>query len=280
MRALLIPAVGKENARSCTLMVAQALLNMGIEPVISRKYSESFNRSIGAMEFDDALFSSDVIIAVGGDGTIIHAAKHAVTADIPLLGVNVGRLGFLAGIEMSELHMLKRLITGDYREEKRMLLKCIKKSDEGDEEYLAMNDIVISNGTLSRMIDLDIKLRTGEVIAYRADGVIFSTPTGSTAYALSAGGPVIAPSLNCLLLTPICPHSLLSRSVIFAEDEKLIVYGAKTAAGSVHITSDGIKGAELSEEDVVEITKSDKTLRLIMLKNTGFYGNLSSKFKL
>ena len=151
------------------------------------------------------LAHSDAAITVGGDGTIIHAAKYAAQTDTPLIGVNVGRLGFAADVETEEIDSLARLITGDYSVENRLLLDIEVIKDGVSRHYLAVNDAVVAHGQLSKIIDLTLSL-DGEVISkYRADGLLFSTPTGSTAYSLSAGGPILSPQMRCILMTPVCP---------------------------------------------------------------------------
>lgn len=173
----------------------------------------------------DALIrESDVTVALGGDGTIIHTAKRAAICGRAVLGINGGRLGFMAGLEADELERLSALIRGEYTVEKRMLLDIVVQTGEGGgTRYSALNEAVVSRGSLSRMIELEVSNRGERVARYRADGVIVATPTGSTAYSLSAGGPVIDPALRCLLLTPVCPHSLHSRSYLFDEDAVLAV---------------------------------------------------------
>lgn len=281
MKALLIPNLDKENAIETTLNVVSMLCSLDIEVVLADRFAEQVS-GVGASfdEFFHALYESDVLIAIGGDGTIIHAAKHAVEAGKPLLGINVGRLGFMAGLEPSELEELKGLKDKSYKIEERMLLECIHYTANSSESYLALNDIVISNGSLSKIIELDVSCDERHIATYRADGIILSTPTGSTAYALSAGGPVIEPSINCISLTPICPHSLLNRTVIFKKNNILSVKCSKLNLHPIYITVDGQEGVRLFEDDTVLIKRSEKTVKLISLKQRSFYEVLSSKFLL
>ena len=181
---------------------------------------------------------------------------------------------------MGELDLLSGLVSGGCREENRMMLDCTHYADGVRSQYLALNDVVVSNGAVSRMIDLDIECAGRHAMYYRADGIILSTPTGSTAYSLSAGGPVMEPSLNCICLTPICPHSLLSRPVIFSGDETITVKQGTLNRNAVYLTIDGDQGARLNHGDWLSIRRSEKRLRLITLKQTGFYEILSNKFKL
>ena len=281
MTALIMPNLDKHNALECTELVVKKLNKYGIQSMMDIRYETLFEINlIEYADFDDAIRKADLVIAIGGDGTILHCAKHAVTYDKPLLGINVGRLGFMAGLEMSELSLLKNLVDKSYKIEERMLLKCLHYSQDKIYEYLALNDVVVSNGALSRIIDLDVNCEGKHIISYRADGIIFSTPTGSTAYALSAGGPIIEPSLNSISLTPICPHSLVARTIIFSYEKTITVCGAKLNRHPIYITIDGQQGEKLEQADKIEIMCSPKTVKLISLNNKSFYEVLNQKFKL
>ncbi|MEG2429228.1 MAG: NAD(+)/NADH kinase, partial [Oscillospiraceae bacterium] len=214
MNALIIPNQEKNDVNIYAKKVAEVLKNIGITPMFSDEFAEIFaecDTIIG--DFNEIIKNADIIIALGGDGTILHCAKQAIKYDIPILGINVGRLGFMAGLEVSELELLKNLVNRNYRVEKRMMLKCIHKSQGIINEYIALNDIVLSNGKVSKIIDLQVYANDNKVGNFRADGLIFATPTGSTAYTLSAGGPIIEPEIECISMTPICPHSLIARTI-------------------------------------------------------------------
>lgn len=226
---------------------------------------------------DEIIAACDITVALGGDGTIMHTAKHAAQFGRPVLGINGGRLGFLAGLEADELDGLSDMIEGRYTVEHRMLLDVRLSSPEGERRFLAMNEAVVSRGSLSRLIDLDVYNRDEPVMQYRADGVIAATPTGSTAYSMSAGGPIVDPAVGCLLLTPICPHSLYSRSYIFQPDARLKIQPHLTGGAKVYLTADGEEGAEVSDGDTVLVSRSPEDARLIKLKQTSFYNVLSQK---
>lgn len=276
-----MPNLDKPNAVACTQKVISRLIELEIIPTMDNRYQPYFlETEVEFADFYAAIYSTDVIIAIGGDGTIIHSAKHAVSYDKPLLGINVGRLGFMAGLEMSELHLLNRLVEEEYTIENRMMLKCLHYTKETVNEYLALNDVVISNGALSRIIDIEVLCNDNNVASYRADGVIFSTPTGSTAYALSAGGPIVEPVINSISMTPICPHSLVARTVIFSDDKVLMARSSEDNRHPIYITVDGDQGAKLEETDFVEIMKSPQTVKLINLNQKQFYEVINQKFKL
>lgn len=229
---------------------------------------------------EDMVKSSDIIITVGGDGTIINAASYSARFDKPLLGINFGRVGFVATMEPDDIDRLSNLLTGEYTTEKRMILKVTVESSELHKQtFLAINDAVISRGSLSRMVDLSVSVNDEKINDYRADGIIFSTPTGSTAYSLSAGGPVVCPGMECILLTPICPHSLFSRSVIFTKNDVITV---KAVSGSGNdsesvITIDGQCSLKLDNETIVKIEMYEKSFNLISIEHKNFYTVLNEK---
>ena len=221
----------------------------------------------------------DILLTVGGDGTIIHCAKHAAAFSKPVLGINSGRLGYVAELEADEIEMLRSLVKGEYELESRLLLSVtITRENSNRESYIAVNDAVISRGSLSRIIDLDVKIDGSEVSSYRADGVLLSTPTGSTAYALSAGGPVIAPTLKCFELVPICSHSLSARCVILSSDS-VVEIKASSPDGKSYLTIDGQISVELSENDTVEIKSADESLDMILLKKRNFFKLAGEKLR-
>ncbi len=218
--------------------------------------------------------TADMIIAIGGDGTIMHIAKQAAGSGTPVLGVNSGKLGFLAGMEMDEIHLLQRLFDGGCHIEERMLLDVTVEGCKGT--YLAMNEAVVSRGALSRLVDLTVVSNENDQMHYRADGILVATPTGSTAYSLSAGGPVVDPRVACLLLTPICPHSLYARSYVFKEDTVLRVK-TENASRETFLTVDGETEVQIPVHGTVTIQKSALTARLVRLKTQSFQEVLQEK---
>lgn len=227
---------------------------------------------------EDVIRAGDVVIALGGDGTIIHIAKRAACYKRAVLGINCGTLGFMAGLEPDELPRLSSLIEGDYVIDDRMMLIVeVRKKDTSRQIFYALNEAVISRGPLSRMIALDINNHDQPVIHYHADGVIIATPTGSTAYSLSAGGPIIDPALKGLLMTPICPHSLHSRAYIFREDAALSVHSTGPEGTNAFLSVDGEDGVELTPDDTVYVHKAEQSARLITIKTQSFYEVLHHK---
>lgn len=284
MRALkkiaLIPNLTKNGAYETSLEAIRLLKSFGGEIYMTSDLSGKYS------DYDIAFFEShevlvqkcDAVVTIGGDGTIIHAAKHAASFQKPLLGINMGRLGFVAELEPNELPMLERLFLGDYNVEKRQMLKITLKSKNVSKSFFALNDAVISRGSMTKIIDLDVWLKKSYICHYRADGLIVSTPTGSSAYALSAGGPVIEPSMSCILMTPICSHSLFSKPVLFNPSSEILVNAASREDTDLTLTIDGETTIPITADDTVVITTAEIYAELIVLKDKTFYRVLSDKF--
>lgn len=255
---------------------ADVLLNVSNEDLFSR--DDCFGVTFYATD-RDVVFNSDVTITVGGDGTIIHNAKYASQFNKPLIGVNMGRVGFVAGLEPDEIDELLKLLSGEYKTQKRMLLSVELERNGDTQSFLCVNEAVLTRDILNPIIDISVSLFGEKIITYRADGMIFATPTGSTAYSLSSAGPVVDPDMECILLTPIAPHSLSSRHVVFKSDSVLTatVDNADTTEG--YLVIDGETNVKLQKNDKVTIKKSETYLELIVLKEKNFYTLLNEKLK-
>ena len=227
-------------------------------------------------EADELIGACEAVVALSGDGTIIHTAKRAAAFDRAVLGINCGTLGFMAGLEADELEQLAKLIAGEYTIESRMLLE-VRVSGAKERRFYALNEAVVSRGSLSRIVELDICNHDKPVMTYEGDGVIVATPTGSTGYSLSAGGPVVDPEVSCLLVTPVCPHSLHCRSTIFSADAVLSVRANVERCPEIYLTVDGEEGLRVGERDVVTISRADRAARLIKIKQQSFYDVLTQK---
>lgn len=280
MKIAIIVNFDKKGALLTASKISELLLAEGAE-VFTLK-SELLKDLHSTRTFDnhsELVASCDVLLTIGGDGTIIHCAKHAAAFGKPILGINLGRLGYVAELEANETEMLKSLVKGDYTIESRLLLDVkVSRENKSTESYTAVNDAVISRGSLSRIIDLHVSIDGSPVSSYRADGIILATPTGSTAYALSAGGPVIAPNLKCFELVPVCSHSLSARCVMLSSDSTVQVK-AESPDGKSYLTIDGQISVELSEADTVEVRCSEKNLNMIVLKKRNFFKLASEKLR-
>ena len=240
--------------------------------------------SICATDFlhakEEELYSlADMIITIGGDGTIMRYAKRAALDNKAVLGINAGRMGYLADIEQNELSLISKLKNGEYFVEKRMMLSVsVIENGKVINEYNALNDAVITSGYISRIIDVSVGV-SGDFINYRADGLIISTPTGSTAYSMSAGGPIIDPLTQSMCITPICSHSLSAKPILMGADNLLSVKAFSKKRTDIYLTVDGRKVAQIKPYHEIKIKRSSKTAQLIRLNNRSFYKTLSYKFK-
>ena len=228
---------------------------------------------------DREMSTSDLVICFGGDGTILHMAKAATRAGLPILGINMGRIGYMTELEMTELALLDNIFKGDYYLDERAMLRVEIRSSKGNNKFsaYALNEAVVANGTTARIIDLEL-LDNGRLVSeYRADGLVVSTPTGSTAYSLSAGGPIIDPKLSCFCVTPICPHSLIARPLIFPDSATLEVKNTCVREKVLHLTIDGRATFDLYLGDTVVITKSALKAKLLRIKNDDFYFKIRMK---
>lgn len=229
---------------------------------------------------EDMLYKiADIIITIGGDGTIIRFAKRAALDNKPVLGINAGRMGYLANIEQNELELISKLKSKEFFIEKRMMLSCqLCENGRVINEYTALNDAVISSGFISRIIDISAGVG-GDSISYRADGIIVSTPTGSTAYSMSAGGPIIDPLTESFCITPICSHSLSAKPILLGAQNTIKLKAFSKKRTEIFLTIDGRKVAQMRPFTEVRVTKSDKTVQLIRLNDRSFFKTLSYKFK-
>lgn len=221
----------------------------------------------------------DMILVLGGDGTLLSVAGDCANYDVPILGVNLGKLGFLAEVERNEIEeCFNKLFDGNFVVEKRMMLTaCVTRKNGERNIFDALNDIVVSKGVNTTLMDFDININGEFVDDYKSDGIIMSTPTGSTAYSLSAGGPIMSPELEVILVTPICPHKLYSRAMVLSGFDEI---GIKTNADEIFsagIMADGQKKSDIKEGDTLTVRRSDKTTKLIKFKEKGFYSILRQK---
>ncbi len=219
----------------------------------------------------------DLVVVLGGDGTLLSVAR-SLEKEVPVLGVNLGNLGFLTEVRRGELYpALMRVLDGDFEIEKRSLLDVVHRSSNGGGEvYRVLNDAVINKSALARIVELRLEVNGRRVTSYRSDGLIISTPTGSTAYNLSADGPIVYPTLPVVVLTPICPHTLSQRPIVVPEDSTVQVT-LVTEAEEVYLTLDGQEGTSLKTGDTITVRRSAAVVRLARVVDRTFYDNLRDK---
>jgi NAD+ kinase len=222
----------------------------------------------------------NLVIVAGGDGTILKSARDLAHWDVPILGINVGHKGFLAEIEYEQMdRCLEDVISGNYEYRERMMLEAVvRRGGKNLGRYLALNDIIVSRGPFSRIVQVDTFIDGEFLDSFSGDGVIVASPTGSTGYSLSAGGPIVNPSLELLVITPICPHTLNNRSVIVTGSETILLQ-VKSRQAQVALTVDGQVGFALEEDDEVTVFRSQRKVKLVRLKDSSFYRLLHQKLK-
>ena len=272
----ILPNLDKRGVVEVLENLKLILKENGMKPYLPDYISFSGYESI----MEDELFKiSDVLITVGGDGTIMRYAKLAALHDKPILGINAGRLGFLANLEANQINLIGKLNNGDYETEKRMTLSVtVKENGDTVGEFTAVNDAVISSGFVCRLIDISAFIDY-EPISYRADGLIVSTPTGSTAYSMSAGGPIIDPAINNIILTPICSHSLSAKPIILSGNTTVKFKAFSMKKSDIYLLIDGRRSFTIKPYTEIYVTKSQKDITLIKLTKRSFYKTISEKFK-
>lgn len=251
---------------------ARALLR-SVEPWIRRH-----GKLVGADlegKADLSKLDADLLLVLGGDGSILYAARRMGKRQIPTIGVNLGRLGFLAALSKENLHTaLARIFDGHYTIDRRLMLRCrIRRAGKTVFETLALNDAVIARESVSRMITVELSLRDQDVIDYRCDGIIVSTPTGATGYSLSAGGPILDPRLAAFVVTPICPHTLTNRPLVVPAGEQLTLRLAELR-GKGFFNADGQEWRSLGKDDEIEIEAASESFPLLSVEGGDFYSRL------
>ncbi|BCB96926.1 NAD kinase [Dissulfurispira thermophila] len=223
---------------------------------------------------------SEVIIVLGGDGTMLGVARLVGNKGVPILGVNLGGLGFITEVNRDEIFdAVEKVLAGRCSiEERIMLTASVHRNGERIADFVVLNDVVINKGALARIIDLETYINNSYVATFKADGLIISTPTGSTAYSLSAGGPILYPTLNSIVLTPICPHTLTNRPIVLPDDFSVEIF-LRSESEDVFLTLDGQVGFSLRKNDSIEVRKSDFVTKLLMPCERDYFQVLRTKLK-
>lgn len=256
--------------------VYNILSENNINVYVQEKYKAYVNLPLDFVCEEDFYKNSDVILSLGGDGTLITAARNCAVYDKPIMGINLGNLGFLSEMEKDELSGLNKLLLGEYTIDERMMLQCrIVDINDKEHTFNCLNDVIISRGSYPRMIDINLKIGNETVDNYTADGLILATSTGSTAYSLAAGGPVVEPNIDVIIATPICPHSLKNKSILFASERELEITVNEKYNKKVFVSPDGQESIEIKGS--ISIKKSQYKTKLIRINNKSFYSILNNK---
>lgn len=278
MKISIFPNFNNDGVLQTCEEICKELDKLGVEYSVA-KCNESDETGTLPLFFDtdELIENCDIVIVVGGDGTTLNVAKAASLHNKLTLGINAGRLGFMSGLERDELSLLNRLVSGDYEVEKRMMIDARLMSENGTQDFICLNDAVITRGDLARLIDVTVKSDGRVITKNRADGMIIATPTGSTAYSMAAGGPVVSPDNSCFVVTPICPHSLVNRSIVFSSDKELEITVENDKNNTSYLSIDGEKSVTVTKNSKIIISKSEYVAKLIKIKPDSFYEILNKK---
>ena len=283
-KAILTPNPYRDKNFQTVRQAAKVLKDAGIEVRLCLPFEvdKSFElpKDLKFSRLDRELPGASFVICFGGDGTILHMAKAATRHGIPILGVNIGTMGFMAELESTELDQLSRLASDDFRIDKRMMLDVTVHRDRDIIFHdICLNDAAVTKGAIARIVHLQVKCDGTQAMECGGDGVIISTPTGSTAYSLSAGGPIVEPDANSILITPICAHDVAARSLVVSEKREITVAMSKNAKRNAFLSVDGGKALRMNIGDVATIRKSPLVTNLVRLKDRSFYDVINMKFK-
>lgn len=279
MKVLLLPNFQKEECGSITCKVIEELAKDNVEILALSEVRAFFDDSRVRFVSSERL-EKDIsfAVAIGGDGTIIKAANLLLEYDIPLIGVNLGTLGFLATIEKDEIDLLHKITSGEYKLEERLTLQVSIGHKDRVKKFTAVNDIIICKNAFSGILDIDICCADIKTANYRADGIIISTASGSTAYAMSAGGPIMHPSVKAITITPICAHSLLSRPIILPEFENISVKtNANLNKKQAFVVADGINSEQITQHDEITVSRYEKNIKFICVEGKSYYSAINKK---
>ena len=277
-RILVVPNTLKDADLSVTSKVVDKLREFNLIPFMNADFSEKIGDR--AEYFATYPNDAELILVIGGDGSVIEASRIAIALDIPLLGVNLGNLGYLSEVETDELDILKKLADGDYIVDDKMLLEVIlgKSGKVSKAQRLAVNDIIVSHSEYLGIADICLENSMNEAVKYRADAVILATPAGSTAYALSSGGPIISHNLDSITATPVSPHSFFNRSIVYSANEEIKV--SNIGSYSIKVSIDGRFFDSLEKGDFCIVKKSDKRFKMLTFSANNMFTTLFNKLKI
>lgn len=262
----------------------QVLKDAGMRPTVCLPFDvdKSFElpKDIRFSRLERELPGADVVVCFGGDGTILHTAKAATKRGLPILGVNIGTMGFMAELESTELHRLAQLASGDFTLDNRMMLDVTVQRDRDIIFHdICLNDVAVTKGAIARIVYLSVECDGVQAMTCGGDGVIVATPSGSTAYSLSAGGPIVEPDARNIIITPVCAHDMGSRCVVASDRRVVTVRMVQNARRNAYLSVDGGKALRLNMGDVATIRKSRYETKLVKLNNRSFYDVVNAKFQ-
>lgn len=283
-RIILTPNPYRDKGFQTVRAAMQILQNAGVDVrlclpfEVDRTYE--LPRDLRFSRLEREMSNADLVICFGGDGTILHMAKAATRHNMPILGVNIGTMGFMAELESSELSELTRLATDDYTLDSRMMLDVTVQRDKDIVFHdICLNDVVLTKGAVARIVHLSVQCDGVQAMDCSGDGLIIATPTGSTAYNLSAGGPIVEPEAHNILITPICAHDMGSRCIVASPKRVVTAELTRNSRRNAFLSVDGGKAIRLNLGDITTVKKSNLETKLIRLKDRSFYDVVNMKFK-
>ena len=283
-KVILTPNPYRDGGFKTVLTAQKILSDAGLETRICLPFEVDktfvLPKEIRFSRLDRELNWADMVICFGGDGTILHMAKAATRHRIPILGVNIGTMGFIAELESGELSELARLARGEFTVDSRMMLDVtVRRGNDLVFHDIALNDVAITKGAVARIVHLNVRCDNVQAMDFGGDGLLVSTPTGSTAYSLSAGGPIVEPDARSILLTPICAHDIVSKCIVTSDKRTITVSMAQNARRNAFLSVDGGRAFKMNMGDTATITCSRMETRLIRLKDRSFYDIINNKLK-
>ena len=268
-----------QTVREAAKILKEAGVNTRICLPFEVDRSYELPRDLRFSRLDRELPNAEMVICFGGDGTILHMAKAATRKGIPILGVNIGTMGFMAELESNEMHLLRKLRDDRYTTEARMMLQVeVIRGGEVVWQELALNDAVIAKGAVARIIQLTVVCDGVDVMQVIGDGLILGTPTGSTAYSMSAGGPIVEPTAHNILITPICAHDMMTRPFVTSSKRTISARIGKVGRRNAYLSIDGGKAFKLSTGDTIQVTRAARDAQLVKLKEQSFFEVVNQKF--
>ncbi len=284
MKFVIFPNQNKDVGLELTKKTALYITSLGgsvcMDSTLCEALGQQVGKSVSFCTLDECLDGADYAVVIGGDGSILQAARIVYGKNIPIVGINLGTVGYMAELERDELELLGQIVQGGRVDVEERMMLSVHVERDGRSVYSAnaLNDVVVSKGVISRMIDVSVEMKNGKVADYRCDGIIASTPTGSTAYLMSAGGPIIDPSIECISVIPVCPYLCINDSpIIFSKDSEIRIGFESSRGNKAYLNADGEGGFELNYSDTVVISRAEHSTKLVRIKKTDFYKLLHSK---
>lgn len=284
-KVILTPNPYRDKNFETVRAAAKILKDAGLEVRLCLPFevdrSYELPKDLRFSRLDREIGTAEMLICFGGDGTILHMAKTATRHGLPILGVNIGTMGFMAELESAELQELARLANDDYDIDERMMLDVSVYRDRSIIFHdICLNDIAITKGSVARIVNMAVKCDGVQAMECAGDGLVISTPTGSTAYSLSAGGPIVEPDAHSILITPICSHDVASRCIVASDKRVITVELTRNSRRNAYLSADGGKTLRMNMGDIATIQKSNLTTKLVRLKKRSFYDVVNVKFRI